>query len=181
MNESAFDLAQPCTQEAFGQLVGVSQQAISDLVAKGVLEPGTPAGVWLTTYCKRLRDQASGRDADGVLAKERAALSRSQRMGQDIKNAKDLGEWAPIGLLGDVLALASAAVCDRFDALPAALRKACPDMPGEARDAILRVLTSARAEWIRSTAQLVDQVLDAHTEDESTAEDPPAEPDDEGP
>ncbi|MGD9835727.1 MAG: hypothetical protein AB7U92_23500 [Piscinibacter sp.] len=153
-------------QQDFAELVGISQQAVSQLIQKGALEPGDTLDRWLLAYCERLRDQAAGRDADGSLAKERAALARVQRVGQEIRNNKEMGEWAPIGLLGDVLALASQAVTDRFDSLEGSIRKACPDLPGEALNQIRRVIVNARAEWIRSTAQLVDQALDAVTEDE---------------
>lgn len=154
-------LGVPLSQEDFAALIGVSQQRVSQMLAEQLLDEGGTGLQWLQSYCKRLRDQAAGRDADGILSKERAALSRSQRLGQDIKNSIAQGEWAPIGLLGDVLALASAAVVDRFDALPGQLRKACPDLPAEARDTIGKTIASARNEWIRSTADLVDRQLDA--------------------
>lgn len=154
-------LAVEITQADFAELVGLSEARVSQMLAERVLEEGATGQQWLISYCSRLRVQASGRDAEGNLAKERAALSRSQRLGQDIKNAVAQGEYAPIGLLGDVLAIASAAVVDRFDALPAALRKACPDLPAEARDSIAKTVASARNEWIRSTAELVDRTLDA--------------------
>lgn len=151
------------TQQVFGDLVGITQPAVSDLITRGVLVAGDVFTAWLRSYTAHLRAQAAGRDGDGNLARERAALSRSQRRGQDIKNAIALGEYAPIGLLGDVLAVASAAVVDRFDALPGDLRKACPNLPAEARDAIAKTIASARNEWIRSTAELVDRQLDAMT------------------
>ncbi|MEY2689936.1 MAG: hypothetical protein RL375_4136, partial [Pseudomonadota bacterium] len=113
---------------------------------------------WLKAYCERLREQAAGRGQE--LTVERSALARSQRIGQDIKNAVAQGTYAPIGLLGDVLAAASAAAVDRFDALPGQLRKACPDLPAEARAAIAKVIASARNEWIRSTSELAVQRLD---------------------
>jgi len=181
MTETTVDLAAPATQEAFGMLVGISQPAVSDLVARGVLETGQPIGAWLAAYCGRLRAQASGRDAEGNLAKERAALSRSQRLGQDIKNAIAQGEYAPIGLLGDVLAIASAAVVDRFDALPGVLRKACPDLPAPARDAIARTIAAARNEWIRSTADLVVRSLDELAPSITPADDDTPDFDDEAP
>lgn len=157
-------------QADFAELVGISQQAVSQLIQKGALEPGDTLGRWILDYCDRLRDQAAGRDADGSLSKERAALARTQRVGQEIRNAKEMGEWAPIGLLADVLALAASAVTDRFDSLEGAIRKACPDLPGTARDEIRKVIVSARAEWISSTAQLVDKALDAVTEDAAGTE-----------
>ena len=164
------------TQADFAELIGVSGARVSQMMSEGLLDEAGTGQQWLADYCKRLRDQASGRDADGVLSKERAALSREQRIGQEIKNRIAMGEYAPIGLLGDVLALASAAVVDRFDALPGQLRKACPDLPAEARDAIAKTIASARNEWIRSTADLVDRQLE-QLADVTGADAAPDEPD----
>lgn len=154
--------ADQLTQAEFGELVGISQQAVSALVQAGVLDSGAPWRQWLRAYCERLREQAAGRlGAEGGLdlVQERAALARSQRIAQDLKNAVARGEYAPIGLLTDVLALASSSVVDRFDLLDGAVRKACPDLPEQARAAVQGVIASARNEWIRATAQLVDERL----------------------
>lgn len=152
------------TQAVIGQLVGVSQQAISALVNDGKIPATGTVGAVLLAYCERLREQAAGRMGEegcGLdLVQERAALARSQRIAQDLKNDIARGEYAPIGLLTDVLATASAAVVDRFEQLEGALRKACPDLPDAARSTVMTVIASARNEWIRSTAQLVDRSLD---------------------
>lgn len=153
-------------QADFAEMVGISEARVSQMLAEGHLERGGTARQWLVTYCHRLREQAAGRDANGVLARERAALTRSQREGQEIKNAVAKKEYASIGLLADVLAVASAAVVDRFDQLPGVLRKACPDLPLEARDQVMKTIASARNEWIRSTEQLVVVRLEEMTEDE---------------
>lgn len=153
------------SQADFAELVGLSEARVSQMLAEGHLEPGATGLAWLGAYCARLREQAAGRDANGVLSRERAALTKSQRRGQDIKNAVAEGEYAPIGLLADVLAAASAGVVDRFDQLPSLLKKACPDLPADARDQISKVIASARNEWIRTTADLVVQRLDELTAD----------------
>lgn len=156
---------QPCRQAEFGALVGISQQAVSDLVSRGVLADGAPAGQWLLAYCHRLREQAAGRGASETggldLAQERAALARSQREGIEIKNAVLRGDYAAVQLLSEVLATASQAVAERFEHLPGELRKACPDMPPSAIDQVQTVIASARNEWVRSTSALVAASLDA--------------------
>lgn len=158
------DTEAKATQAVIGKLVGVSQQAISALVNDGKIPATGTVGAVLVAYCERLREQAAGRmgeEGGGLdLVQERAALARSQRIAQDLKNDVARGEYAPIGLLTDVLATAGAAVVDRFEQLDGALRKACPDLPDEARTTIMTVIASARNEWIRSTAQLVDRSLD---------------------
>jgi phage terminase Nu1 subunit (DNA packaging protein) len=167
------------TQEEFGQMVGISQPAVSALMADGLLDREGTAGVWLRQYCQRLREQAAGRlgaESGGLdLVQERAALAREQRIAQALKNDIARGEYAPIGLLADVLGMASSAVVDRFDQLEGAMRKACPDLPVEAMQTVLQVIASARNQWIKSTAELVAEQLDALADADDEAADP-AEP-----
>lgn len=157
-------LDQTVSQAEFAQMIGVSEARVSQLVSEGIIVRGDTAHEWLIGYCERLRDQAAGRagsESGGLdLVQERAALAREQRIAQALKNDVARGEFAPVGLLTDVLATAGAAVVDRFEQLDGALRKACPDLPDEARTTIMTVIASARNEWIRSTAQLVDRSLD---------------------
>jgi phage terminase Nu1 subunit (DNA packaging protein) len=160
-------------------VVGVSQQAISAMMGEGKLPPLGTMGELLAAYCQRLRDQAAGRLGDGAggldLVQERAALAREQREGQAIKNAVARREFAPVGLLADVLGQASSAVVDRFDQLEGTLRKACPDLPDEAKTAVLQVIASARNEWIRSTERLVADSVDAMLADGGTEDEPYSE------
>jgi phage terminase Nu1 subunit (DNA packaging protein) len=160
------DMGSAGSQQRLADLVGVSQQAISQMgIRHGSL------GEMLIAYCARLREQAAGRlsaAGEGLdLVQERAALARSQREAQDMKNAVARGDFAPVGMLADVLGAASSAVVDRFDQLDGALRKACPDLPESARMAVHQVITSARNEWIRSTASLIEDQLAA---DESSSD-----------
>lgn len=149
----ALDLSAPATQAEFGELVGVSQPAVSQLVAAGVLAEGAPVLLWIQAYVARLREQAAGRSQ--ALATERAALARSQREGQEIKNAVARKEFAPIAVLGEVLGMACAGVSDRMDALRGDLRRRCPDMSEAALSVIDDMLSEARDEWARSTSSLV--------------------------
>lgn len=149
----AVDLSGPVTQAEFAELVGISQPAVSQLIAAGVLADGAPALLWLQAYVSRLREQAAGRSQ--ALATERAALARSQREGQEIKNAAARKEFAPIAVLGDVLGMASAGVSDRIDALRGDLRRRCPELSEAALGVIDGVLADARAEWVRATSHLV--------------------------
>lgn len=165
-------LAAPISQAEFAQIVGISEARVSTLISEGVLVKGDSAHSWLLGYCDRLRDMAAGRHSAGGLdlVQERAALARSQREAQELKNAVARGEFAPIGLLADVLGEASSAVVDRMDQIEGQLRKACPDLPEDARQVILRMMADARNEWIRSTAKLIsdkmDQMADALDEGE---------------
>jgi len=168
------------TQAEFAVLVGVSEAKVSQLVGEGVIERGQTAHAWLLAYCERLREVAAGRasieDGGLDLVQERARLARSQREAQDIKNAVARGEFAPIGLLADVLGMASSAVVDRFEQLEGALRKACPDLPDEAKATVQQVIANARNEWIRATAKLVLAELEGMaSDDEGSADDAFAE------
>lgn len=158
-------LAQPISQAEFAQVVGVSEARVSQLVSEGVLVRGDIAQAWLVAYCDRLRDQAAGRlgaELGGLdLVQERAALAREQREGQAIKNAVARKEYAPVGVLSDVLGMAASAVVDRFDQLEGVLRKAVPDLPDEAKTAVLKVIANARNEWIRATDRIVTDAVDA--------------------
>lgn len=166
-------LAAPISQAEFAQIVGISEARVSTLISEGVLVKGDSAHGWLLGYCERLRDMAAGRASVGGLdlVQERAALARSQREAQELKNAVARGEFAPIGLLADVLGQAASAVVDRMDQVEGDLRKACPDLPEDARVVVLRTLANARNEWIRSTAKLVSDQVDGMTEDQEDADD----------
>lgn len=172
---------QQVTQAEFAAAVGISQQAVSELVRAGVLPAGASAGQWLLAYCERLREQAAGRmgQSGGLdLVQERAALAREQRLGLEIKNAALRGEFAPIDWLGKLLATASQAVAERFDHLPGLLKKTAPDMPDTARDQLMTALANMRNEWVKQTAEISaaaiaqayeDDDLDTGDDDEPAA------------
>lgn len=131
----------------------------------GRIPSGGTLGEVVQAYCQRLRDQAAGRlgAMPGGLdpVQEAAALNRSKRIGQDLKNSVARKEYGPVGLLADVLGTAASAVVDRFDHLEGVLAKSCPDLSEEAKTAVLTVIADARNEWIRATAKLVDDAVDA--------------------
>ena len=160
------DLSGAFSQTLLAAMVGITQPAVSAMVADGRLQvEGLSLGDVLQAYCQRLRLQAAGRLGDDVggldLVQERAALAREQREGQAIKNAVARKEYAPVGLLADVLGMAASAVVDRFDQLEGAMRKACPDLPDEAKTTVQQVIAAARNEWIRATSTLVADTVDA--------------------
>lgn len=165
---AVIDLSTRGTQTALAELVGVTQPTISNLMTEGKLPTDGTLGELLRAYCARLREQAAGRQGDGHLdlVQERAALARAQREGQDIKNAVARREYAPVGLLADVLGMASSAVVDRFDQLEGQLRKACPGLPDEARITVQTVIASARNQWINSTVSLVSEAIDKMVADQ---------------
>lgn len=89
------------SQMDFGNIVGISQPSVSDLLARRVLSPGATAGQWIREYCGNLREVAAGRTAHGdiTLATERAALARVQRERIEIQNAESRGELVRVSLI----------------------------------------------------------------------------------
>jgi len=162
------------TQAEIAAHLDMSERNLRELLGQlGMDHKQTPLSVLRAAYIRRLREQAAGRlggDSEGLdLVQERAALARSQREGQDIKNSVARGTYGPIDLLGDVLANAAQSVVDRFDQIPAALRRVCPDLPQPALNAIMRELSSARNEMVRKTESLMADMLgegDQPVEDE---------------
>lgn len=169
------DLAAPLVQSVVAEAVGVSKQAISAMLVDGALPPCRTNGELLLAYCERLREQAAGRmgsDFGGLdLVQERAGLAREQRFSQEMKNAVARSEFAPIGVLADVLGRAAGAVADRFDQVEGSLRKACPEISDEVLLTVLGVVSSSRNEWLRATAKLIDVAIDRMQEDGDQADD----------
>lgn len=166
---AAFDVR--VTQAAFAEFMEIDPSTISRLISDGWLTETGTALEWLHQYMHRLREQAAGRmgdSPDGLdPAQESAALKRAQREGQEIKNAVLRGEYASISLLATVLATASQSVVERFDHIPGAIRKVCPDLPEEVRDLVMTVLSDARNEWVRATSELVARQLESDDMDEA--------------
>lgn len=170
------DMEAPAVQTIVAAVVGVSKQAISAMVQEGKLPEEATNGSLIAAYCERLREIAAGRAGNDVggldLVQERAALAREQRIAQELKNQIARGEYAPIGLLADVLGQAGSAVVDRFEQLEGALRKACPDLPDDALATVQTVLAGARNSWISATAKLVADRVSEMVEDDEPAADP---------
>ncbi|MBJ2155275.1 hypothetical protein [Variovorax sp. IB41] len=176
MNSAALEaLDRTISQKEFAEIVGLSEARVSQIVKEGTLTRGDTGAEWIAGYCEQLREVAAGRaPAAGELdpAQEKAALDREKRMGQRIKNLRDLGEYAPIALLTRVLASATAAVSAKLDALPGELLKVVPDLPDEAITALRGAIARARNDWVSDTEDLqVRGELEEDDEDEEPPED----------
>jgi len=158
-----FGLDRTVTQEQFGELVGITQQAVSDLLTRNVIVPGRTAHEWLLAYAKHLRDQAAGRGADGVLAFERARHAREQADAQAMKNAVSRKEFAPVFVIEEVLAKVGRQVAATLEAIPVALRRRFPELTGPQLAAIEEEVVKAR-----NIAAAIN--IDAANEDSEDAE-----------
>lgn len=163
------DESAPVTQQRFGEMVGISQPAVSDLLSRGVLMDGANAGDWLLSYCGNLREQAAGRAAAGDLdlATERAFLARAQRERIEMQNAVTRRELAPVILIEEVLAKAGSKVAGILDAIPGMIRRRVPTLSAAETDLI--ALEVARARNIAAAVSLDDLRDEAIVQDEPPA------------
>lgn len=164
---TTFDLTGTCTQTQFGELVGIGQSAVSDLLTRNVIQPGHTAGQWLLDYTAHLREQAAGRGADGELAFQRSELARVTRERNEIKLEVERRTYAPVALLEQVLATVGRSIAGVLEPLHVTLHRMCPALTPEAVQLIQREVSKACD--IAVTASLA--VLDVDVEDEDVRPD----------
>ena len=139
------DLKGKVTQSAFGEMVGISQPAVSDLLSRGVITAGQPVGEWLKAYCHHLREQAAGRAAAGELdlAGERAALAKAQRERIEMQNAVTRKQLAPVTVIEEVLARVGRQIVGILEAVPVHLKRRS-NLSAEDLDFVAREIVRAR-------------------------------------
>lgn len=159
------DLTQQISQESFGQLVGVTQQAVSDLVGRGILPQGETVGAWLLAYTKHLREQAAGRGADGELARERARLAREQADRVAMENATSRRELAPVSVLELVLAKMAGDVASILQGIVPRVKRRAPAITSEAlavvEDELIKARTRAAALSLADVEEAPDEEDDS--------------------
>lgn len=139
---SLIDLETPAEQAQFGEIVGISQPAVSVLLKRGVIAQGAPLGEWIRDYCGNLREHAAGRSVE--LSEERAGLAREQKLLARIKKQRELGEWAPIENLTLVLSRVTSQMASTFDGIPVQLKRRFPEVTAEQMGVIRDELAKAR-------------------------------------
>ncbi|WP_217698642.1 terminase small subunit [Pseudoxanthomonas indica] len=140
------DLSSPVSQAQFGDLVGISQQAVSLLMQRKILVDGASADEWLLAYCDHLRSVAAGRggDASLELAAERARLAKEQADKIAMQNAVTRGELAPAYLLEEVLARVGAKAGRILETIPGLVRRRQPQLTSDDIAAVADVVAKAR-------------------------------------
>lgn len=140
------DLDQPLNQADFGSLVGISQQAVSDLQQRGVLTRGCSAREGLLSYARHLREVAAGRSGNGDLnlVRERARLAMEQADRIAMKNAQARRELAPVSVIEDVVASVGTQIAGVLDAVPVELKRRLPGVTVEMLELIQAELVKAR-------------------------------------
>ena len=151
------------TQAEFAALVGITQQAVSDLASRGVLKPNTAGGGWLLAYCQHLREQAAGRA--GELASASAALKRSQREEVELRLAIKRRQFAPVAVLQVVVARGARRAEAVLATIVPNVRRRWPDIKAEHLAVIEAEIVRARNEVAGVS---IDAVL-AEIDDEKAA------------
>lgn len=131
----------------FGEIVGISQPAVSDLIKRGILTDGDVASNWLIAYCSHLREQAAGRaGSDGSLdlVSERARLAKEQADKVAFQNALTRNQLAPVDLLEEVLAKAAGRINGIFDAIPGMIKRRLPALSSDDIDLIAAEIARGR-------------------------------------
>ncbi len=157
-----FDLSMISTQKEFGELVGISQPAVSDLIARDVLKAGDPCSAWLLQYCLHLREIAAGRAAAGGLdlAGERARLAKEQADRVSMQNAVTRRELAPAYLIEEVLAKAGARASKILDTIPGMIKRRVPALTSADINAIAEEIAKARNIAAAVSLSNVDEPVD---------------------
>ncbi|MHC0506392.1 terminase small subunit [Achromobacter aegrifaciens] len=161
------DLDKKTTQARFGQLVGITQPAVSGLLMRGVMVAGDTLGNWLLSYCGHIRDVAAGRQAGEETrmldpAEEKARLYAAQADKIEMENSVARGELAPVSVLEEVLTRAGTKVSAAMDAIPTALKRRLPNLTDADLTIVRRELAKAR----NAVAALSLEDLEADEENE---------------
>ena len=176
--DAPIDPNKPISQRKFAALLGVLPQVVNQWVNEGWLPKEGTFRDWARALGSRIKERQlatkvkpepvadEGDSTKLDLNQEKAALARTQRLIQEVKLATARGEYAPVGLLADVLAQASGAVVAQFDQMEGRLAKACPDLPEAAKLTVLNTLAAARNVWIAETAELIKQQIESNVDDE---------------
>ncbi len=158
-----WDLNRPGTHAQFAELIGVSRQAVGDMVGRGVLQQGDTLRQWTQAYCSHMRSIASGRGSDSELARQRAELTRINAERAQIKLSMESGESAPIEVLAAVLAYVGRNIAGHLEPLPGAIHKLCPEITPEALKQVQRAVSAACDVAASASLGMLDQ------DDESSA------------
>lgn len=161
------DLNGIVTQVRFGELVGISQPAVSDLLSRGIIQDGGSAGQWLISYCAHLREQAAGRAASGDLdlATERARLAKEQADKVAMQNAVTRGELAPAYLIEEVLTKVAGRIAGILDAIPGMIRRRVPTLTSDDVDLIAGQIAQARNVVAGMSLRILDDKPDSDDDD----------------
>lgn len=136
------DLAGELSQKDFGLLIGVSQQAVSDMMQRGILPRNGSGFDWLRGYCSHIREMAAGRSL--VLEQERARLACEQADKVAMQNAITRREYAPVEVLEMVIGKVGRQIAETLEALPVQLKRRSSHLTVEDLEIIQGEIAKAR-------------------------------------
>lgn len=114
------DFAVSITQAELGQLIGVTQGRVSQLIGEGVIVGATVADQ-VGSYTAHLRAVAAGRADAPEIASERARLLAAQASREELRLAEDRGELIRVNVVKAGLASLLVSTRDRLMQMPARL------------------------------------------------------------
>ncbi len=134
------------TQTQAGEVLGISQPAVSDLYRRGVFKDGMPLRLMIQAYCANLRQVAAGRVAVGdiELVTERARLAREQADRVAMLNAERRNELVALKWVSAVLAKHSRQMASIFDAIVPQLRRLNSNLTALDLEFVEKEVTKAR-------------------------------------
>lgn len=156
------------TQSEFADLVGVTQQAVSDLVKRGVLRPNLTAATWLREYCAHLREEAAGRA--GTLADASAALKIAQRQEVELRLAIKRRQYVPLEVLQMVIGRGARKAVSALAGLPPKIHRRWPTVQPDQMALIEEEIARARNAIASMSIEDALKELDGKT---TEAEGPP--------
>lgn len=121
------------TQSEFGDLIGISQQAVSNLIGRGVLDQNQSGAAMLRAYCAHIREVAAGRDNGGQLnlTQERAKLARASTVRVSLQNGERQKRLVDVSILTALLAQAGAKITGQLAAIPGTIRRKVPALSND--------------------------------------------------
>ena len=149
------------SQQQFGDIVGVNQQAISDLVTRDVLRTGETGATWLLAYTAHLREQAAGRGSDGKLADTRARLATAQAERVERQNGIEADLYAHTALIEQVLSATGRKIAQVLEGLPVNIARMCPALTAEAITLMRAEISKTCDIAVRAALDVLREPLDA--------------------
>jgi len=148
------DLELDMKQTDFAALVGISQQAVSDLVKRGIIKGGSPKE-WIRHYCEHLREVAAGRGSDSEdsldLVAERARLAAAQADLKEMQVAERRRELANVSDMEWILSAVGGVFGGLLDNVPVIIRRHLPDLPAALTATVDDEIAKARNQLARLT------------------------------
>lgn len=165
------NLNEKSSQAEFGNIIGVSQQLVSDLAKRGVIESNQALGEWLKRYCSHMREIAAGRAAEGGLdlAAERAALAREQRIRIEMQNAVTRREYGPIDALETGLADCLSKIAAQLDTIPGKLKRRSDRFNADDLNVVSQTIAEVRNTLASMEINWFNELTDGQDDDDLEA------------